>query len=453
MKVHLIAVGGAVMHNLAIALRKKGYEVTGSDDEIFDPARSNLKKWNLLPSENGWFPEKIDATLDVVVVGMHAKHDNPELLKAVDLGIETVSFPEYAYRQTENKQRVVIGGSHGKTTVTSMIMHVLKKLDASFDYLVGAALPDFNEMVKFSDKAQIAIFEGDEYLASTLRPQPKFHFYKPHIAVLTGVAWDHINVFPTFENYLEQFRLFVETIEPGGSLIYYEKDEHLAEIIANCHREIDILHYDMPEYSVVEGGTVVHVGCIKFNLKIFGKHNMQNLEAARLVCSQLEIDEVEFYESVMDFTGAARRLELLAENSTSAVYQDFAHAPSKLQATIAAIKEQYPQRRLKACIELHTFSSLNKDFLPLYAGTLDQANEAIVFINHHTLTLKRMDKISERHVHEAFQNKTLKVIFDSKELEMELKRGDYENTNLLLMSSGDFGGLPLREIAKFAAPF
>lgn len=450
MRLHFIAIGGSAMHNLAIALAKKGYQITGSDDAIFEPSLSRLKKYNLLPSHFGWFEGNINPDLDAVILGMHARTDNPELLKAQELGIKIYSYPEYIFEQAKNKIRVVIGGSHGKTTITSMIMHVLNRCAKDFDYLVGAQLEGFETMVRLTDDAPYIIIEGDEYLASPIDKRPKFHLYKANIGLISGVAWDHINVFPTLESYIDQFQIFIKTITDGGSLIYNSEDEVLEEIINFSETNIKLLPYTQPDAIIKNGETSLLYQGNEIPLKVFGKHNLQNIEAARAVCNLLDISDEAFYNAISSFKGAARRLELLGENENTAVYKDFAHSPSKLKATIEAVKQQYPERELVAVIELHTFSSLNEKFLKEYEGTMDMADEAIVFIDKKTFEQKRMAEYHENVVKSAFGNKKLKFFNNPEIMEGFLSCINYKGKNLLLMSSGNFGSLNLSEIADKA---
>ncbi|MES1223656.1 MAG: Mur ligase family protein, partial [Bacteroidota bacterium] len=372
MKVHFIAIGGSVMHQLAIALHKKGYTVTGSDDEIFEPARSNLKNERLLPAAEGWYPEKINRDIDAVILGMHAKNDNPELQKARELELKIYSFPEYIFQESKNKIRVVIGGSHGKTTTTAMIMHVLQKTGKDFDYLVGAKLAGFPQSVNITS-APVIVCEGDEYPASVIERRPKFHFLFPHIAVITGIAWDHINVFPTFDFYLEQFRIFIDKIEPDGVLIYNQTDIILKKLVEEHPSQVVKIGYDVPPHKIEMGTTIVRLNDAEGALSVFGNHNLLNLHAAYLVCKQLNIDAHNFIKAIADFTGASKRLELLSSNKRTNVYRDFAHAPSKVKAAIQAVKEQFPGRKLIALLELHTYSSLNEEFMDQYKGTMQQA--------------------------------------------------------------------------------
>ena len=448
-RVHFISIGGAAMHSLAIALSKNnGYRVTGSDDEIFEPSRSRLEKNGLLPEKEGWFPEKITSRLDAVIIGMHAKADNPELLRAQELGLRIYSFPEYLYQKTRGKTRVAVGGSHGKTTTTAMILFVLNKLKINADYMVGAKIEGFENMVKLSYNSKIAVFEGDEYLTSPIDRRPKFHLYKPHIAVLTGIAWDHINVFPTFENYVEQFQKFTDLIEHQGRLIYCGEDENLRKIAGKLRQDIVSFPYSTPKYTVRNGITYLQTSTGETALKVFGEHNLQNLEAARLVCKQLGVQDNKFYEAIADFTGATNRLEKVFETETSVAFKDFAHSPSKLRATVQAVRGQYPDKKLVACMELHTFSSLRDDFLPQYAGSMAVADTAFVYFNPEVAQRKRGKDLNPETIKESFGGKNLTVFTDSKKLQAELRKINMENTALLLMTSGNFSGMDLKEFAE-----
>ncbi len=448
MKIHFIAIGGAVMHNLAIAMKNKGYEVTGSDDEIFEPSKSRLAKYNLLPPKAGWYPEKINKNINSIILGMHARENNPELKKALKLGIKIYSFPEFMYEQTKNKTRVVIGGSHGKTTITSIIMHVLKLNNNKFDYLVGAHIEGFETMVNLEKDSQFAVFEGDEYLSSALDPRPKFHLYKPNIAVISGIAWDHINVFPTFEKYIKQFKIFIESIEPGGILIYNENDEVIKKIILNTRNDIKLIGYSIHQYKFENSKLFLLYNNEQYHVKLFGSHNLENIEAARLVLKELGISEVKFYNALQSFKGAAKRLQLIKKNDFTNIYLDFAHSPSKLKATINAMIEQFPKRKLIACFELHTFSSLNKDFLNHYSKSMDLPDVSIVYFDPKTIEHKKLPEISNKEVKKAFSNNNL-IIFNSIEILKDyLIKQNWKNTNLLLMSSGNFSGLEIEKIAN-----
>jgi UDP-N-acetylmuramate: L-alanyl-gamma-D-glutamyl-meso-diaminopimelate ligase len=441
MRVHFISIGGSVMHQLAIALKKKGSTVTGSDDEIFEPAATNLKNENLLPSENGWHPELITPETDAVILGMHAKEDNPELKKAKELGLKIYSFPEYIFLESLHKKRIAVGGSHGKTTTTAMIMHVLNSLHFDFDYLVGASLKGFEQSVKITE-APVIVCEADEYPASAIEKKPKFHFLFPHIAVITGIAWDHINVFPTFEFYLEQFIIFVNKIEKNGILIYNETDQVLKKLVES-HRRDDISYapYHLPEHTIDEGKTIVTIGNTGSTLKVFGNHNLLNLQAAWLVCKELNISEKAFAGAISDFEGAAKRLQWIGSKNDGNIYRDFAHAPSKVKASIDAVKEQFPDKKLIAILELHTFSSLNREFMNEYGGAMANADEAIVFYSHHALELKRMNFLEPALVKQGFKKENLVVINERQELEEKLRQYDLKNANYLFMSSGNYDGM------------
>ena len=441
-RLHFIAIGGAAMHNLALALANKGFSVTGSDDEINEPSFSRLKTAGLLPDAMGWFAEKIEDNLDGVILGMHARADNPELIVAKEKGIPVYSYPEYLYEHSKNKKRIVIGGSHGKTTITAMILHVLKKLNFDFDYMVGAKLDGFETMVKISD-APLIILEGDEYLSSPVDRRPKFHLYKADIGLISGIAWDHINVFPTFENYVDQFRIFANEIPKDGTLIYCENDLEVKNVAISSNVKARKISYSIPKHSIVDGITTIHTEIGNFNLEIFGDHNLQNLEGARNVCEEIGISKKDFYHSITSFKGAARRLELLGKNDSIAIYKDFAHSPSKLKATSKAVKTQFPQRKLISCMELHTFSSLNEDFLNQYSGSMDDADVKIIYYNPHTIAHKKLKDISPEMVRKAFSNDSIKVYTDSSILRNDLLQLAVGKSVLLMMSSGTFDGIDL----------
>ena len=446
MNIHLIAIGGSAMHNLAIALQNNGHLVTGSDDEIFEPSKSRLSDYNLLPQCFGWFPENITSKIDSVILGMHARPDNPELLRAKEIGLKIYSYPEFLYNHSKNKKRVVIGGSHGKTTITAMIMHVLRKLNYDFDYLVGSKIKDFDVMVRLSNEASIMIFEGDEYLSSPIDRRPKFHWYFPDIALLTGIAWDHINVFPTYENYVEQFEKFISLIKKNGSLIYYKDDKALAKLVSESN-DINTIPYGVPEYSVINGANFIMNNGREVELSIFGKHNMININGARHICNQLGISDNEFYNSVSSFEGTANRLELVSRNGNRWLFKDFAHAPSKVGATVDAVNEQFPDAEFVACLELHTFSSLNKDFIDEYKHTLELPDYACVYFNEHTLAMKRLPNLSKEDVKAAFGREDLKVFVNPDEMIGWLKKIKKHNSVFLMMSSGNFSGINFDDIA------
>ncbi|MBM3164587.1 MAG: peptidoglycan synthetase [Bacteroidetes bacterium] len=440
MKVHFIAVGGSAMHNLAIALSRKGNQVSGSDDEILDPSKSRLEREGILPNEIGWFPEKITNDLDAVILGMHAREDNPELLRAKELNIPVFSYPEYLYEASKTKKRVVIAGSHGKTTITSMILHVAKKMNVNVDYMVGAQLEGYDCMVKISEDAPCMILEGDEYLSSPIDRRPKFHLYKPHIALISGIAWDHINVFPTFENYVDQFKIFMETLEENGALIYNCNDRSLTQLVNELSNEMVKRPYTIPEYKVLdEGVELVHNGEI-FSLKIFGDHNLQNLWGASLVGLEMGIAQEDFFEAMKDFRGAGKRLQAVIDVPYFKMFKDFAHSPSKLKATTEAVKKQFPHLKVIACMELHTFSSLKKEFLPHYLGSMAAADEAIVYFNPHVVEHKKLAMISKEDVARGFGGK-IAVANRTDEVLHFIDHQLCLNSVLLMMSSGNFDGI------------
>ncbi len=447
MNVHFIAMGGSAMHNLAIALHKKGFTITGSDDVFTEPSKSRLDRFGLLPTQFGWDKQRITADLDAVILGMHAKADNPELIEAQEKGIKIYSYPEYVYEQSKDKTRVVIGGSHGKTTITSMILYVLKEASFDFDYLVGAQLGGFDTMVKLTD-APLIVIEGDEYLASPIDRRPKFHLYQANIGLISGIAWDHINVFPTFDIYLQQFAVFIDTIMVDGQLIYCAQDEVLKHLVEANTSNIKKIPYHLPEHQIRNGITSLTYQNTEYPLQVFGNHNLLNLEAAKAVCLALHIAEKTFYKAICTFKGAAKRLELIGSNLQTNIYKDFAHSPSKLAATIMAVKEQFPNRKLIACIELHTFSSLNKAFLNEYQGTMNAADEAIVFIDEHTFVQKNLEPYSAQQVKEAFKNNDILFFDQAEALFKYLNNLNYQDTNLLLMSSGTFAGTDLVGFAE-----
>lgn len=448
MKIHFIAIGGSAMHNLAIALSRKGFEITGSDDEIFEPSRSRLAKQGILPENLGWDPARITPDLDAIVLGMHARADNPELARARELGIEIYSYPEYVYQQTENKTRVVIGGSHGKTTITSMLLHVLKKANKPTDYLVGAQLEGYDCMVKLSDDAEIAVIEGDEYLSSPIDRRPKFHLYKPHIALITGIAWDHINVFPTWENYVEQFEKFISLIEPNGYLIYYKGDEVLSGLAASARKDITCIGYDTYPHRIENGKTILVTPFGEYKLEVFGDHNLQNISGATEALRLVGLSDTEIFTALQDFSGASKRLEKVGEKDDFLFYKDFAHAPSKLKATTSALKLQYPEKELIACMELHTFSSLNKKFLPLYKGAMAKADRALVYFSHEVVEHKKLEALSADDVKNAFGTSNVEVYTDSDKLLETLRTISWKGKTLLMMSSGNFDGIDFAELNR-----
>ncbi|WP_339753877.1 Mur ligase family protein [uncultured Winogradskyella sp.] len=441
MNVHFIAIGGAAMHNLALALHNKGYKVTGSDDTIFEPSKSRLDAKGLLPETFGWYPEKVTSDLDAIVLGMHAKADNPELLKAQELGVKIYSYPEFLYEQAKNKTRVVIGGSHGKTTITSMILHVMHYHDRDVDYMVGAQLEGFDVMVKLTENNDFMVLEGDEYLSSPIDMRPKFHLYKPNIALLSGIAWDHINVFPTYEDYVEQFSIFVDSIVTGGSINYNEEDPEVKRVVEASENQIRKISYQTPEYTVEDGETLLETPEGPMPIEVFGAHNLNNLAGAKWICQHMGIDEDDFYEAISTFKGASKRLEKIAESKTSIAYKDFAHSPSKVEATTKALKEQYSDRTLVACLELHTYSSLNAEFLKEYKGALDAADVAVVFYSPHAVEIKKLEEVTEEQIANAFERDDLIIYTNPEDFKNFLFSQNFDNKSLLLMSSGNYGGL------------
>lgn len=449
MHLHFIAIGGSAMHNLAMALHEKGEHITGSDDEIFEPSKSRLKAKGLLPDEFGWFPEKITTGIDAVILGMHAKADNPELLKAKELGLKIYSYPEYLYEHSKGKTRVVIGGSHGKTTITAMVLHVMHYHDKAVDFMVGAQLDGFDTMVHLTDENDFILLEGDEYLSSAIDPRPKFHLYQPNIALLSGIAWDHINVFPSFENYVEQFEIFLDTMTNGSTLVYNEEDDILSQLALNAKQPTRKHAYSTPEHSIEDGVTFLETAEGPMPVEVFGKHNLQNIAGAKWICQHMGVDEDDFYEAISDFSGASKRLEQIAETDKALVFKDYAHSPSKVIATTTAVKTQFPSKILMACLELHTYSSLNADFLKEYNEALNAADEAVVFFSPKALEIKQLEAITEHQIFEAFGRKDLKIFTDSKKFRAFLKSKTYLDHVLLLMSSGNYGGLDFEEVKRW----
>lgn len=447
MRVHFIAIGGSAMHNLAIALQRKGEVITGSDDEIFEPSKSRLAACGLLPAELGWFPEKITPDLDAIILGMHARADNPELIAAQQLELKIYSYPEYLYEQSKIKKRIVIGGSHGKTTITSMILHILKYAGIEVDYMVGAQLDGFDVMVRLSHEAEWMIMEGDEYLTSPLDPRPKFLHYRPHIALISGIGWDHVNVFPEFDMYLDQFRQFICAIEPGGSLIYNADDDEVVRLAeeASCHK----IPYSIHPFSLENGDVFLQTPdgqAVK--LQIFGRHNLANISAALAVTNVMGISSQLAYKALIDFKGASRRLELLLNSNGLAVYRDFAHAPSKVKASCEAMRQKYPDHQLIACFEPHTFSSLSSGFIGQYRDALEQADIAVVFYDPHAVKLKKLAFMEADTIREAFNHPHLILVSDTAEIKEALKRECRIPTAIVMMSSGSFGGIDIRQLAQ-----
>ncbi|QQU03888.1 UDP-N-acetylmuramate--L-alanine ligase [Myroides odoratus] len=448
MRIHFIAIGGSAMHNLALALHAKGDVVTGSDDAIFEPSKTRLAKQGLLPEQEGWYTEKITADIDAIILGMHAKEDNPELIKAKELGLKIYSYPEFIYEHAKNKTRVVIGGSHGKTTITSMVLHVLNYHGVEVDYLVGAQLEGFDRMVNLTDENDFMLIEGDEYLSSPIDRRPKFHLYEPNIALLSGIAWDHINVFPTFENYVDQFRIFIDKITNGGILIYNEEDAIVKQIAEESTNPIRKIPYTTLENEIVDGVAYLVTSEGPMPLEVFGQHNINNISGAKWVCQNMGIDEDDFFDAITSFKGASKRLEKLYDDGTTVVYKDFAHSPSKVKATMKAVREQYPNKQLVACLELHTYSSLNADFLSEYKGSLETADQAVVFYSLDALKIKRMPEITAEQMKAAFELPALTTYTNADDFKTYIKALNLKDSVLLFMSSGDYGGLDLNEFVQ-----
>ncbi len=451
MNLHFIAIGGSAMHNLAIALHLKGDQISGSDDAIHDPSKSRLAKYGLLPEAFGWFPEKITSDIDAIILGMHAKKDNSELLKAQELGLKIYSYPEFLYEQSKNKTRVVIGGSHGKTTITSMILHVLNYHERAVDYMVGAQLDGFETMVHLTAENDFIVLEGDEYLSSPIDRRPKFHLYKPNIALLSGIAWDHINVFPTFENYVSQFKIFTDAMVHGGIMVYNEEDATVKEVVESSENHIQKYPYQTPKHFIENGVTYLETSEGDLPLEVFGTHNLQNLAGAKWICQHMGIDEDDFYEAIASFSGASKRLEKIVENNTSVIFKDFAHSPSKVAATTMAVKKQYENRNVLACLELHTYSSLNAAFLEEYKGALDAADKAVVFYSPDAVKIKQLEAVTSAQIAKAFQREDLIIYTNPQEFKAFLFAENLKNTALVFMSSGNYGGLDFEEVKRLVS--
>jgi UDP-N-acetylmuramate: L-alanyl-gamma-D-glutamyl-meso-diaminopimelate ligase len=448
MRTHFIAIGGSAMHNLALALHNKGYKVTGSDDAIFEPSKTRLAKKGILPAAMGWFPEKITQDIEAVILGMHAKADNPELLKAQELGLKIYSYPEFLYEQSKNKTRVVIGGSHGKTTITSMILHVMHFHNIDVDYMVGAQLEGFDTMVHLTEVNDFIVLEGDEYLSSPIDRRPKFHLYQPNIALISGIAWDHINVFPTYDCYVEQFETFIAKITNGGILVYNDEDSEVKRVAEAALNPIRKMSYTTPKYEVKEGVTLLETPEGPMPIEVFGAHNLNNLAGAKWICQNMGVDEADFYQAIASFTGASKRLEKIAEGKGKVAYKDFAHSPSKVAATTKAVKEQYPNRTLIACLELHTYSSLNAEFLKEYQGALEYADLAVVFYSPDAVKIKQLEEVTYEQIAKAFNREDLIIYTNPAEFKTFLFHQNFENSALLLMSSGNYGGLNFDEVKE-----
>ena len=447
MNIHFISIGGSIMHNLAIALQKKGYKVTGSDDEIFEPAKSRLAKYGLLPEQNGWFETNITSDIDAIILGMHAKDDNPEMIKAMAMGLKIYSFPEFMYENNKNKKRIVIAGSHGKTTITAMVMHVLSKLGYDFDYMVGSGIAGFDDSVRLSENAPWIVMEGDEYLTSALDKRPKFLWYKPEIALISGIAWDHMNVFPTYQIYVQQFLDFINSMPEQASLVYCSEDNDLVNLVSPCPH-LKTIPYGMPQFKLINNKFSLLSGTEEIQLNVFGSHNLMNIEGASLVCKELGIDQHDFFHAISDFKGAGKRLEVIIENEKIIAFRDFAHAPSKVKGTIDGIRIQYPHKKVIGCLELHTYSSLNKGFLPQYLGSADKADEMFIYINPEEVKLKRLEELDPEKIKLAFGKQDIKIYFDLEKLKSELIELDFNNSILLMMSSGSFNGWDIKEFCN-----
>ena len=447
-RVHFIAIGGSVMHNLAITLKQLGYEVSGSDDKIYDPSKSRLEKYNLLPENLGWFPELIDKEIDFIVLGMHAKKDNPELLKALDLDCKIYSYPELIFEFSKSKTRITIGGSHGKTTVSSMILHVLDFYDIKVDYLLGAQIEGFENMVHITDDNEFILIEGDEYLSSPIDNSPKFHKYNSNIAVITGIAWDHINVFPSFENYISQFEKFIETITDGGVLVFNELDELVLDIVNKSEKTIRKIGYGKPNFEIVDGVTYVKTSEGDVPLKVFGDHNLSNLSAAKQICALMGVFDDEFFAAIASFKGASKRLETIYRDNNKIIIKDFAHSPSKLKATIDAVKNQFSNKNIIAVYELHTYSSFNQKFIKEYLNSMSSADKKIVYYDDEVLKIRSEFKINEKIIKDSFGSDDLIVISKKSMLEQSISKINLYNTVLLMMSSGNFSSIDMLSVVK-----
>jgi UDP-N-acetylmuramate: L-alanyl-gamma-D-glutamyl-meso-diaminopimelate ligase len=447
--IHFISIGGSAMHNLALALQQQGHTITGSDETIYEPSRTRLQQYNLLPAEMGWFPDKINANLDAVIVGMHARKDNPELAKALELGLPIYSYPEFIYQQSQEKQRIVIAGSHGKTTIAAIILHALKYHNRIFDYWIGDTIDGFDTTVQLSSTAPLIIIEGDEYASSPIDSRPKFLHYKPHIALINGIAWDHINLYPTWDEYVDQFESLAEAMPKAGILIFDESDDMLDVIGQKERDDITKVPYFPHPNKIIDGKTYLITKQGKqILINLFGQHNLKNIAGAMTVCDRIGITEEQFYEAIPSFKAVSDRLEKIAESAKRIVYRDFAHSPAKVEAATEAVKQQYPSKKLIAVVELHTFSSLNKAFLDQYSGTMNAADEAVVFIDTKTLADNHLSSITTDEVKAAFDHENLHVFTDAAGLQDFLRmKPSHEAQVFLLMSSGAFDGMDIKAIA------
>ena len=447
-KVHFIAIGGSVMHNLAITLKQLSYEVSGSDDKIYDPSRSRLEKYNLLPENLGWFPELIDKKIDFIVLGMHAKKDNPELLKALDLDCKIYSYPELIFEFSKSKTRITIGGSHGKTTVSSMILHVLDFYNVKVDYLLGAQIEGFENMVHITDDNEFILIEGDEYLSSPIDNSPKFHKYNSNIAVITGIAWDHINVFPSFENYISQFEKFIETITDGGVLVFNELDKLVLDLVNKSEKTIRKIGYGKPDFEIVDGVTYVKTSEGDVPLKVFGDHNLSNLSAAKQICALMGVFDDEFFAAIASFKGASKRLETIYRDNNKIIIKDFAHSPSKLKATIDAVKNQFSNKNIIAVYELHTYSSFNQKFIKEYFNSMSSADMKLIYYDDEVLKKRGEFEINEKIIKDSFGSDDLIVISKKSVLEESILKINLHNSVLLMMSSGNFSSVDMLSLTK-----
>ena len=445
-KVHFISIGGSVMHSLAIELKRLNYVVTGSDDVIYEPSKSSLIENDLYPKELGWHESNIKDDLDFVILGMHARSDNPELKLAKHKKIKIYSFPEFVYEYSKNKTRVVIAGSHGKTTIASMVLHVLKNNTINVDYLLGAKIEGLSNSVSLSNENDFIIIEGDEYLSSRIHDTPKFHVYKPNIALISGISWDHVNVFPTFDVYKNQFGVFIDKIVDGGVLIYNDNDLEILDLLKNNQNFIRKIPYSRHNYIAKDNKFFIETDEGILPLKIFGKHNMENLSGAKQVCNLIGLTDDEFYNSILTFKGATNRLQLKEIKLGRSVIIDFAHSPSKLKASIDAVKTNF-SGELVGVYELHTFSSFHKKFQIHYRGTMDKCDYPIIFIDRSNPKLKNQD-LDEESLKKSFNNLKMKFIFDKDELDNYIMSFEQLNLNLLLMSSGKFGGIDVDRLSK-----
>ena len=453
MQLHFIAIGGSAMHSLALAMHRLGHRVTGSDDAIFDPSKTKLEQANLLPDTLGWHPEKLNNEIDVVVLGMHAKADNPELIMAQALGLKIQSYPEFLASMCKEKSTVVVAGSHGKTTITAMVLHVLNYHGVSTDFMIGAPVPAVTETLSISDENDFILLEGDEYLSSAIDSQPKFLWYKPEIALISGIAWDHVNVFPTFEDYISQFEKFIYSIVEGGVLFYNEEDKELKSLVENCSHPVKKIPYGTPEHTLDNGITYLNTSEGSLPLSVFGTHNLMNLAGARWISQLMGVDVSDFYEAIPSFTGAAKRMERLAKGKTAILFKDFAHAPSKVSASAKAVKSQFSRHKIKVCLELHTYSSLDATFIKQYKDSLTAADEAIVFYDPEALKIKNRAPIDPDAIKKAFNHSSIVVITEAKVLQKELFEQEYVNYVLVMMSSGNFGDLDWEKLKQVITIF